>query len=60
MKGRLKMTTLGVYPVFDLKFKIEIGPGNRRTDMVIKDMETFSPGYGNVEWTMDTEGWVHA
>lgn len=55
---------LGVYPVFNLKFKIgtkgkaSAAPGDM---VVIKDMETFSPSIdGNVEeWTpMDTEGWV--
>jgi hypothetical protein len=53
----------GVYPVFDLVFKIGInGRASTTEDMVeIKDMETFSPSVdGNVEeWTpMDTEGWV--
>ena len=56
-------TNLGVYPVFDLKFKIgTLGRESTATDMKeIKDMETFSPSVdGNVEeWTpMDTEGWV--
>jgi len=55
--------TAGVYPVFDLKFKIGTkGASSTETDMKeIKDMETFSPSVdGNVEeWTpMDTEGWV--
>ena len=54
-------TNLGVYPVFDLKFKIgTLGRESTETNMVeIKDMETFSPSVdGNVEeWTpMDTEG----
>lgn len=53
----------GVYPVFNLKFKIGTkGRASNAGDMaVIKDMETFSPTVdGNVEeWTpMDTEGWV--
>ncbi len=57
------MSNLGVYPVFDLGFKIGInGRASSEEDMVIiKDMETFSPSIdGNVEeWTpMDTEGWV--
>ncbi|WP_165920277.1 phage tail tube protein [Tissierella praeacuta] len=56
-------TNLGVYPVFDLDFKIGIkGRTSTEEDMkVIKDMETFSPSIdGNVEeWTpMDTEGWI--
>ena len=56
-------TNLGVYPVFNLDFKIgTAGRESTEQDMVIiKDMETFSPSIdGNVEeWTpMDTEGWV--
>lgn len=56
-------TNLGVYPVFNIQFKIGInGRESTDTDMVIiKDMESFSPSIdGNVEeWTpMDTEGWV--
>lgn len=56
-------TNLGVYPVFDLKFKIGTeGRESAAKDMkIIKDMETFSPSIdGNVEeWTpMDTEGWI--
>jgi hypothetical protein len=56
-------TNLGVYPVFDLKFKIGTeGRESAEKDMkIIKDMETFSPSIdGNVEeWTpMDTEGWI--
>lgn len=63
MKGRDNMPNLGVYPVFDLDFKIGTkGRASVEGDMVvIKDMETFSPSIdGNVEeWTpMDTEGWV--
>lgn len=55
-------TSLGVFPVFDLKFKIgTAGSSSEESDMKeIKDMETFSPSVdGNVEeWTpMDTEGW---
>jgi hypothetical protein len=57
------MPNMGVYPVFNIQFKIgTIGKASTETDMeVIKDMETFSPSIdGNVEeWTpMDTEGWV--
>ncbi len=57
------MANLGVYPVFNLQFRIGInGRASSALDMaVIKDMETFSPSVdGNVEeWTpMDTEGWV--
>lgn len=52
----------GVFPVFDLKFKINITPTEETEDMVIiKDMETFGLAIdGNIEeWTpMDTEGWV--
>jgi hypothetical protein len=56
-------TNLGVYPVFNINFKIGInGRESTEQDMVIiKDMETFSPSIdGNVEeWTpMDTEGWI--
>ncbi len=56
-------TNLGVYPVFDIDFKIGIeGRESEESDMkIIKDMETFSPSIdGNVEeWTpMDTEGWI--
>ncbi|HHY42982.1 MAG TPA: hypothetical protein GX514_09120 [Thermoanaerobacterales bacterium] len=56
-------TNLGVYPVFNIDFKIGIkGRESTEQDMVvIKDMETFSPSVdGNVEeWTpMDTQGWV--
>ena len=58
------MANLGVYPVFNIAFKI--GTKGREsvdpTDMVvIKDMETFSPSIDNnvEEWTpMDTEGWI--
>jgi len=56
-------TNLGVYPVFNINFKIGInGRESTEQDMVIiKDMETFSPSIdGSVEeWTpMDTEGWT--
>ena len=56
-------TNLGVYPVFDIEFKIGTkGRASTEEEMVIiKDMETFSPSIdGNVEeWTpMDTKGWV--
>ncbi len=59
----MSTTNLGVYPVFDLKFKIGInGRESTEQDMVIiKEMETFSPSIdGNVvDWTpMDTQGWV--
>lgn len=54
---------LGVYPVFNIGFKIGVkGKASAEEDMkIIKDMETFSPSIdGNVEeWTpMDTEGWI--
>jgi len=57
------MANLGVYPVFDIDFKIGInGRESTEQDMVvIKEMETFSPSIdGNVEeWTpMDTQGWI--
>lgn len=57
------MANLGVYPVFDIDFKIGInGRESSEEDMVvIKEMETFSPSIdGNVEeWTpMDTQGWI--
>ena len=57
------MANLGVYPVFDIDFKIGInGRESTEQDMVvIKEMETFSPSIdGNVEeWTpMDTQGWL--
>lgn len=60
---QLFASSLGVYPVFDLAFKIGIkGRDSTAGDMVIiKEMETFSPSVdGNVEeWTpMDTQGWV--
>lgn len=52
----------GVFPVFDLKFKVNSTPKSDTKTMVeIKDMETFSLSIdGNVEeWTpMDTEGWL--
>lgn len=56
-------TNLGVYPVFNIGFKIGTkGRTSEEADMVIiKDMESFSPSVdGNVEeWTpMDTEGWI--
>lgn len=55
---------LGVYPVFDIEFKVGIkgrassAPGDM---VVVKEMETFSPSIDtNIEeWTpMDTAGWV--
>lgn len=56
-------TNLGVYPVFNIDFKIGVkGHASSEEDMkVIKEMETFSPSIdGNVEeWTpMDTKGWI--
>lgn len=56
-------TNLGVYPVFNINFKIGTrGRESAEQDMmIIKDMETFSPSIdGNIEeWTpMDTEGWI--
>ncbi|HEY4543727.1 MAG TPA: hypothetical protein VIG40_03690 [Tissierellaceae bacterium] len=53
----------GVFPVFNIKFKIGIkGRESTEEDMVIiKDLTTFSISIdGNVEeWTpMDTDGWV--
>lgn len=52
----------GVFPVYDLKFKINITPDSQSPSMkVIADMETFGLAIdGNVEeWTpMDTEGWA--
>lgn len=63
MDLQLFASNLGVFPVFDLEFKIGInGRESAAEDMVvIKEMETFSPSIdGNVEeWTpMDTKGWV--
>lgn len=55
------MAYAGVFPVFDLKFKINTTPSATATLAVIADMETFSLSIdGNAEeWTpMDTEGWV--
>lgn len=56
-------TVLGVYPVFNLDFKIgTAGRESTEEDMkTIKDMESFSVSIdGSVEeWTpMDTEGWT--
>lgn len=54
--------TAGVYPVFDLVFKIDTtSRGTTPTYVVIKDMETFEPSIdGKVqEWNpMDTMGWA--
>lgn len=54
----------GVFPVFDIKFKVGLN-GRDSVDpedfAIIKDMETFTVAIdGNVEeWTpMDTEGWL--
>lgn len=55
------MSYAGVFPVFDLDFKINTLPGGVATLASIKDIETMSLSIdGNVEeWTpMDTEGWV--
>ncbi|WP_336822941.1 phage tail tube protein [Sporosarcina sp. USHLN248] len=54
---------LGVYPVFDIEFKVGIqGRESSASDMVVvKEMETFSPSIDtNIEeWTpMDTAGWA--
>jgi len=56
------MTPLGVFPVYELKFKIGIkGVSSAAADMVeIADMESFGFSIdGNVEsWTpMSTDGW---
>ena len=55
--------SMGVYPVFDIKFKVGTkGRESVASDMlVVKEMESFEPSIdGNVEeWTpMETEGWV--
>lgn len=55
--------TSGVFPVFDIEFKIGTeGRASTPSDMaIIKDLESFSIAIeGNTEeWTpMDTEGWV--
>lgn len=55
------MPYAGVFPVFDLDFKINTLPGGVATLASLKDIETMSLSIdGNVEeWTpMDTEGWV--
>ena len=55
------MPYAGVFPVFNLDFKINTLPGGVATLASIKDIETMSLSIdGNVEeWTpMDTEGWV--
>lgn len=55
------MSYVGVFPVFNLDFKINTLPGGVATLASIKDIETMSLSIdGNVEeWTpMDTEGWV--
>lgn len=55
------MPYAGVFPVFDLDFKINTVPGGTALLAQIKDIETMSLSIdGNVEeWTpMDTEGWV--
>jgi len=57
------MANLGVYPVFDIAFKIGVnGRDSDETDMkIIKEMETFSPSIdGNVEeWSpMEQGGWI--
>lgn len=51
----------GVFPVFDIKFKINTSKTGTPELKEIADMETFSISIdGNVEeWTpMETEGWV--
>ncbi len=55
------MPYAGVFPVFELDFKINTLPGGVATLASIKDIETMSLSIdGDVqEWTpMDTEGWV--
>jgi hypothetical protein len=55
------MAYSGVFPVFDLIFKINTTPTSTATMASIADMETFGMAIdGNIEeWTpMDTEGWV--
>lgn len=57
------MTNLGVYPVFDIEFKIGVsGRDSDEIDMkAIKEMETFTVSIdGNVEeWSpMEQKGWV--
>lgn len=55
------MPYAGVFPVFDLDFKINTVPVGTALLAEIKDIETMSLSIdGNVEeWTpMDTEGWV--
>lgn len=59
------MASLGVFPVYDLKFKIGInGKSSEDQQMVtIADMESFSPSIdGTVEkWTtMTTAGWARS
>lgn len=54
-------TSLGVYPVFNIDFKVNTGGRDGSEMAVVKEMETFSPAVdGNVEeWTpMDTGGWI--
>lgn len=55
------MSYSGVFPVYDLIFKINTTPSATATLASIADMETFSLSIdGNIEeWTsMDTQGWV--
>lgn len=55
------MPYAGVFPVFDLDFKINTVPGGTPILASIKDIETMSLSIdGNVEeWTsMDAEGWT--
>ena len=59
------MSSLGVFPVYDLKFKIGMnGKSSEDQQMVtIADMESFSPSIdGTVEkWTtMTTAGWARS
>lgn len=63
MNLQLFASNLGVYPVFDLRFKVGTnGSTSVEDDMkVVAEMETFSVSVdGNVEeWTpMNTEGWA--
>lgn len=55
------MANMGVYPVFDIDFKVSTSGRDGSEMAVIKEMETFSPSIdGNVEeWSpMDTKGWI--
>lgn len=55
------MAGTGVYPVHNNQFKIATDGRAGATMVVIKDLETFSPGIdaNTEEWTpMDQEGWI--